>query len=165
MKVSVFSQYLCQFVQFRTEVFFKRFSVQFSTKPYIKECHRGKIKNFIVVILRTCNINNFQSTSIQIDFHFFLVIKHCAKDSKYYQWYNHVRSIGWHIRKNSLTKNIDRESGFGITGLNLAYLGFLLGPNQQFTQKYYFWLSYMSFSRTWKTIVKSAFFFWKFGKK
>jgi hypothetical protein len=115
---------------FERKFFFKRFSVQFSTKPYIKDWHRGKIKKVILVILRTCNINNFQSTSIQIDFRFFLVVKHCSKDSKYHQWYNHVSSIGWNIRKNISTKNIDRESGFRITGLNLAYLGFLLGPNQ-----------------------------------
>jgi len=109
---------------------FKRFSVQFSTKPYIKDCHRGKIKKVILVILRTCNINNFQSISIQIDFRFFLVVKYCSNDSKYHQWYNHVSSIGWNIRKNISTKNIVREFGFRITGLNLAYLGFLLGPNQ-----------------------------------
>ncbi len=127
----MFSRYFCQFEYFRTEIFLKRFTVQFSTKPYRKECHRSISENVIVVTLKTCNINNFQSTSIQIDFRFFLVVKHCSKCSKCDQWYNHVRSIEWNIRKNTLTKNIDREFDFLITGLNLAYLGFLLGPNRQ----------------------------------
>jgi hypothetical protein len=127
----VFSQYLCQFVYFETEGFWKRFSLEFSRKPYINECHRDINENIIVVIRGTGNINNFQSVSIRIDFRFFLVVEHYSKDSKYHQWYNHVRSIGWNIRKYISTKNIDRESDFRITGMNLAYLGFLLGFSRQ----------------------------------
>jgi len=82
--------------------------------------HSAKSKKVIVPIRQVCYINDFQNTSIQIDFHFFVLLKHCSYASRYHLWHNQVRSIWWNTRKNISTKNIGRGSSLWTTGRNLA---------------------------------------------
>ena len=112
MRVSV-SYYLPHFSQFCTDFFSKFSTICFSTKPYTNRCRTNVRKKFIIVITRTCNINDFHKhwtdASKRIIFSVFpqylfgsssFQTEFFSKDSIFDFLQNDIHTDGYHINRN-----------------------------------------------------------------